>query len=58
MKFTNLQKSKTKWTPYDGMKVTGWPIATIIRGNIVMIEDELSSAPIGKPVLFQETITN
>ena len=52
------QKSKAKWTPYDGMKVTGWPIATIIRGNIVMIEDELSSSPIGKPVLFQETITN
>ena len=40
------------------MKVTGWPIATIIRGNIVMIEDELSSNPIGKPVLFQETKTN
>ena len=52
------QKSKAKWTPYDGIKVTGWPIATIIRGNIVMIEDELSSNPIGKPVLFQETKTN
>jgi dihydroorotase len=30
------QRSKTGWTPYDGMDVVGWPIATIIRGNIVM----------------------
>jgi dihydroorotase len=49
------QKSKTGWTPYDGMNVTGWPILTIIRGNIVMREDEMFD-PIGKPVLFEETI--
>jgi len=49
------QKSKTGWTPYDGMDVKGWPIATIIRGNIVMRDDEMIK-PIGKPVLFQETI--
>ena len=50
------QKSKTGWTPYDGMQVTGWPYATIIRGHIVMRDDELLS-PIGKPVLFKETIS-
>ena len=50
------QKSKTGWTPYDGMEVVGWPIITIIRGNIVMRDDEMYE-PIGKPVLFQETIT-
>ena len=49
------QKSKTGWTPYDGMDVTGWPIATIIRGNVVMKDDEMLK-PIGKPVLFQETV--
>ena len=50
------QKSKTGWTPYDGMQVTGWPYATIIRGHIVMRDDELLS-PIGKPVLFKETVS-
>jgi dihydroorotase len=49
------QKSKTGWTPYDGMKVKGWPIMTIIRGHMVMREDEMLE-PIGKPVLFKETI--
>ena len=51
------QKSKTGWTPYDGMNVTGWPIMTIIRGNIVMRDDEMFN-PIGKPVRFQETVAN
>ena len=49
------QQSKTGWTPYDGMDVTGWPIATIIRGNVVMKDDEMLK-PIGEPVLFQETV--
>ena len=39
------------------MDVVGWPIATIIRGNIVMREDEMIK-PIGRPVRFQETIPN
>lgn len=51
------QKSKTGWTPYDGMNVTGWPMMTIIRGNIVMRDGEMFK-PIGKPVQFQETVAN
>jgi dihydroorotase len=47
---------KAGWTPYDGRTVTGWPIATIIRGNIVMREDELLAKPVGKPVRFVETL--
>ncbi|MBS82608.1 MAG: dihydroorotase [Gammaproteobacteria bacterium] len=56
MEITNAQqKSKTGWTPYDGMKVKGWPHATIIRGNIVMLENEIIGSPIGKPIIFEET---
>ncbi len=48
--------SKSGWTPYDGMKVTGWPVGTIIRGNIVMQDGELLGEPVGEPVKFQETL--
>jgi dihydroorotase len=48
--------SKTGWTPFDGREVTGWPIATIIRGAIVMQEDELVAKSIGKPVKFIDTM--
>lgn len=50
------QKSVSGWTPYDGMKVTGWVNSTIIRGNIVMRDDELLGNAIGIPVKFRETL--
>lgn len=49
------QQTKCGWTPFDGTKVTGWPIMTIIRGQMVMREDELLK-PVGKPVRFRETL--
>lgn len=50
------QKSRSNWTPYDGMKVTGWPVATVIRGNIVMRDGEIEGLPSGQPVRFKETM--
>lgn len=50
------QKSRSNWTPYDGMKVTGWPIATVIRGKIVMRDGEIEGLPSGQPVRFKETM--
>ncbi|MGH6619060.1 MAG: amidohydrolase family protein, partial [Alphaproteobacteria bacterium] len=48
--------SKSGWTPYDGRTVTGWPVATIIRGSVVMREDELLAKPIGRPIRFIDTL--
>ncbi len=47
--------SRCGWTPFDGMQVTGWPIATIIRGQVVMREGALLGEPIGAPLRFAET---
>jgi dihydroorotase len=48
--------SRCGWTPFAGMKVTGWPAATIIRGRLVMREGELLGKPSGRPVRFGETL--
>ncbi len=40
------------WTPFDGMRVTGWPIATIVRGRIVMRDAEVLGPPTGALVSF------
>jgi dihydroorotase len=48
--------SRVGWTPFDGMKVTGWPVMTIIRGRTVMRENEILGAAIGEPMRFQETV--
>jgi dihydroorotase len=44
--------SKCGWTPYDGMKVTGWPVGTIIRGKRVMWEAEVVTPGQGQTVKF------
>jgi dihydroorotase len=43
------------WTPFDGMRVTGWPVATVVRGNVVMRDGAVSGAPVGQPALFAGT---
>ena len=40
------------WTPFAGMRVTGWPVATIVRGAAVMREDEVLGQPRGRLVRF------
>lgn len=47
-------KSRSGWTPYDGMTVTGWPVMTVVRGHIAMRDGELLAAPVGRPIRFAE----
>jgi len=49
------QASRCGWTPFDGMTVTGWPVATIIRGNSVMRDGQLVGQALGRPLAFVET---
>jgi dihydroorotase len=49
-------ESRCGWTPFDGVKVTGWPVGAIVRGHVVMYEGEISSPPIGQPARFGEAL--
>ena len=49
--------SRCGWTPFDGMEITGWPMATIIRGAVVMRDDEIVAPSLGEAVRFQETLS-
>ena len=48
--------SRVGWTPFDGMAAKGWPMATIIRGRVVMRDDEIVAPSLGEPVRFAETL--
>ncbi len=41
------------WTPFNGMKVRGWPMATVVRGQVVMQDDEALGSPVGRLVRFR-----
>jgi dihydroorotase len=48
--------SRCGWTPYDGMETTGWPVATILRGRIVMRDDGVVDTCSGQTLRFLETL--
>lgn len=45
--------SRSGWTPFDGMKVKGWPVGTIVRGRLVMQDGELIGTPSGRLARFE-----
>jgi dihydroorotase len=48
--------SRAAWTPYDGVKVKGWPVGTYVRGKRVMWQGELTTPSTGEPLRFMETL--
>lgn len=48
--------SRCGWSPYDGMKVTGWPVGTFVRGRRVMWDGGISGPAHGEPVRFWEGV--
>jgi dihydroorotase len=48
-------ESRSNWTPYDGVKVQGWPVGTMVRGNFAMWQGEIASKSQGAPVKFIES---
>jgi dihydroorotase len=53
MTITNKKMAyKCGYTPFDGMKVTGWPTHTIIKGQIIMQDDVVIHPHQGEPINF------
>jgi dihydroorotase len=48
--------SRAQWTPYHGMRVTGWPVGTYVRGRRVVWDGALLTPGVGEPVRFLETM--
>ncbi len=46
-------ESRAGWTPYDGVKVQGWVIGTMIRGNFAMWQGEIKNPARGQPAGFE-----
>jgi dihydroorotase len=52
----NWIASRSGWTPYDGTRVTGWPVGTFVRGRKVMWQGELVTPAQGEAVRFVEAL--
>lgn len=49
-------RSRCGWTPFDGRVVTGWPVATVLRGQVVARDGEIVGPPRGEPLRFAEAL--
>jgi dihydroorotase len=48
-------ESRSNWTPYDGVKVQGWPVGTMVRGTFAMWQGVIAKQAQGAPVKFIES---
>ena len=44
--------SKCGWTPFNNYKVKGFPVATIVNGEVVMSDGKIVSKALGQPLNF------
>jgi dihydroorotase len=45
-------ESRCGWTPFDGEKVTGWPVMSLVGGKVLLKDGKLQAQGLGKPVPF------
>ncbi len=50
------QATRCGWTPFDGFEATGWPMATMIRGRVVMRDGAVVAPSQGVPMQFLEAL--
>ena len=48
--------TRSGWTPFDGFEARGWPMATVVRGRVVMRDGEVLAPGTGRPARFLETL--
>ena len=45
-------RSRAGKSPFEGIELAGWPVATVLRGRIIYRDHEVCSEPIGAPLTF------
>jgi len=46
-------RSKCGWTPYEGMTLHGWPVATLLAGAVVYERGDFPATVRGREVTFE-----
>jgi dihydropyrimidinase len=54
----DLMMSSSDYTIYDGWRLTGWPVTTIVRGTIVMNDGQVDESNLGHGRFIPRTYRN
>lgn len=50
---TSWLQSKVGWSPFTGMRVQGWPVMTILNGQICMRDSQITKPSSGEAIHFE-----
>ena len=48
-------QTKCRWSPFEGWELTGWPVTTIVGGQVVYDHGKLNTKVRGQALTFSET---
>lgn len=48
-------RSRAGYSPYVGMRLAGWPVTTVLRGDVVYRANGTLGDPAGRPLRFEST---
>jgi len=46
-------QSKSNWSPFEGLKMQGWPVQVYLKGQLAMAEAEILKPHAGERVIFE-----
>ena len=46
--------TKCRWSPFEGWSLTGWPVVTIVGGEVAFNRGEFNSEVRGRALIFSE----
>ena len=47
--------TKVRWSPFRGKPLTGWPLWTIVGGNIAFSDNRIQEDVRGSPIVFENS---
>lgn len=48
----SMLQSKCGWSPFEGEELTGWPVAVVLGGRVVVRDDDRIGVPEGRTLTF------
>ena len=46
--------TKCRWSPFNGLKLKGWPVMTMVNGNLIYEDNKINEGIKGKEVVFED----
>ena len=44
--------TRSKWSPFDGVELQGWPVRTLVQGHTVFLEGQINTDARGTEIRF------